>query len=142
MAVLIHVKNALNNPLVQINSQIGFTIGIMLGAFFGWIFLFLFMDWEWYFKLFSSVGSLSIIGSLGMGLYQLIQQRKNYLEVEMESEKIRLQCNETLQAPIGLLSTEIKKPKRKRRTKQEIQSQLKNDNANTNVVENLDSSNI
>ena len=72
----------------KIEAQIGFTIGILVGAVSAWVLILFFTDWEWYFKVFSSIGSAGIVGSLSLGLHEIIRQRRMYLEAKAEMEKI------------------------------------------------------
>ena len=71
-----------NNPLVQIEMQIGFYWGILIGAVASAVMVLFFVDMAWYFKLTSAIGSICIIGVLSMSLYQLITQRRQYLEMQ------------------------------------------------------------
>lgn len=74
------------NELRKLEAQIGFTIGILIGAIAGAVFLLLFTTWEWFFKLFSFIGSVGIVGSLVFSLWEQIKMRRNYLEVMKEME--------------------------------------------------------
>ena len=80
----------------QIEAQIGFLIGIMLGALSSWVLIMFFTPWEWYFKLFATIGEIGIIGSLGLALMQTIAQRKQYLDAKkyMESEEEEISGDE------------------------------------------------
>ena len=72
----------------QIEASIGFTAGILVGALASWVFIMFFTPWEWYFKLFSSIGEVGIVGSLLLTLRAQIQQRRNYIETQAEMKKI------------------------------------------------------
>lgn len=72
----------------RIEAQIGFTIGILIGAVAAGILVLIFTQWQWYFKLFSAIGSIGIIGSLVLTLSELFKVRKNYLETQAELKKI------------------------------------------------------
>jgi len=82
----------------KIEAQIGFTWGILIGATAAWIVVTFTTNWAWYFKLFSTLGSLGIIGSLILSLNEQIKARRNYLEVLKEMEK----TNEEAQSQIEL----------------------------------------
>lgn len=73
----------------QIEAQIGFLSGILVGALSSWVFIVFFTDWQWYFKVFSSIGEIGIIGSLLLSLRATVQQRRTYLEVQAEMKKMR-----------------------------------------------------
>ena len=73
---------------MQIEAQIGFYGGILVGVIASWVMLMFFSGWEWYWKLFSSIGQISIMGILVLGLYNAIKMRRRYLEAKriMETE--------------------------------------------------------
>jgi hypothetical protein len=81
----------------KIESNIGFVIGILVGAFAAWMFILFFTPWQWYFKVFSSIGSIGILGSLSLSLMELIKVRRNYLDAKAEMEKINKQANNTIE---------------------------------------------
>ena len=85
----------MRNPseLTRINSQIAFTTGILIGAIAGGVLILFFTQWQWYFKLFSAIGSLGIIGTLSMGINDLFKHRKSYIEAEAEMAKINAEAN-------------------------------------------------
>ena len=70
------------SPQTIIESQIGFYSGILLGAIASAVMVIWFVPMAWYFKLTSVIGSVCIIGVLVMSLYQLIIQRRQYLEMQ------------------------------------------------------------
>jgi uncharacterized membrane protein YeaQ/YmgE (transglycosylase-associated protein family) len=74
---------------MQIESQIGFFIGILVGVLGSGVMIMFFTDWEWYFKAFAFVGQVGIVGMISLGLYNAIKTRRRYLEAkkEMESEQ-------------------------------------------------------
>ena len=76
------------SELKKLEMNIGFTTGILVGATASFIVI-MFIDMKWYFKLFSAIGGLGIIGSLLLTLNELIKSRRNYLEImkEMKNEK-------------------------------------------------------
>ena len=61
---------------MQIEAQIGFYGGILVGVIASWVMLMFFSGWEWYWKLFSSIGQISIMGILVLGLYNAIKMRR------------------------------------------------------------------
>jgi MFS family permease len=77
----------------KIEAQIGFLIGILIGAISGGVLILFFTPWEWYFKLFSAIGSLGIIGSLSLSLYETIKIRRNFIETQKEMEKVNQESN-------------------------------------------------
>ena len=82
----------------RIESQIGFTIGILIGAIAGGVLILFFTPWEWYFKVFSAIGSAGIIGSLTLSLMELFKIRKNYLMTQAEMKKIRAEGSHDIAA--------------------------------------------
>ena len=85
------------NELRKLEANIGFVIGILIGAFGAWILILFFTPWQWYFKLISSIGSLGIIGSLGLSLNELIKARRNYIETMDEMKKINEASNKIIE---------------------------------------------
>jgi len=77
----------------KLEAQIGFTLGILIGATAGGLSLLLFTTWEWYLKLFSLIGTIGIIGSLVFALLEQLRARRNYLEILKEMEKERVVGN-------------------------------------------------
>lgn len=71
----------------KLEMGIGFTWGILIGAALGWLALTFLSALAWYYKLFSTIGSLGIIGSLILSLSQQVKARRDYLEVLKEMEK-------------------------------------------------------
>lgn len=69
------------SELTKIEAQIGFTVGVLIGVFASWAFILFFTTWQWYFKVFSSIGELGIVGTLVLQLAQTIKTRKDYIEV-------------------------------------------------------------
>ena len=72
----------------KIEASIGFTIGILIGATAAWVVIVFTTNWQWYFKLFSTLGSLGIIGSLVLSLMELFKARRNYLDAVAEMKRI------------------------------------------------------
>jgi len=72
----------------RIEAQIGFTIGILIGVFASWVSILFFVEWAWYFKLFTSIGEIGIVGSLLMALNEQFKVRRNHLEVLNEMKKM------------------------------------------------------
>ena len=87
----------------KIEAQIGFTVGILIGAIAAGIVVFFFSGWEWYFRYPSLLGSIGIIGMLSMSLGELLKMRKRYLESKKLMEETTPQpitFNETSEIPI------------------------------------------
>lgn len=113
-----NIKNLkLTTPSIQtqLEMQIGFTVGILIGAVGAGILVLFFTTWEWYFKVISAIGSIGIIGSLILALSQIITQRKNYIEAlnmmketKIESEKIIEEKTSDEQIEERLMETEWK----------------------------------
>jgi hypothetical protein len=80
----------------KIEAQIGFVSGILIGALSAGVLVLFFTDWEWYFKLFSAIGSLGIMGSLYMSLSELIKGRRNLLATAAEMKKVSAESNAIL----------------------------------------------
>ena len=72
----------------KMEAQMGFTIGIMIGALGAWVFTMFFTQWEWYFKLLTTIGEIGIIGSLSIGFNEIRKARLRYIETIAEMEKI------------------------------------------------------
>lgn len=72
----------------KLEAGIGFTSGILVGAVASWILIIFFTPWQWYFKVFSSVGSLGIIGSLWMSLNEQIKARRLYIAAMKEMNSV------------------------------------------------------
>lgn len=70
-----------------IEAQIGFLWGIVIGVLASFVMIMFFTQWEWYFKLFAAIGQVGIIGSLGIGLYQTIKNRRHYIEAKKIMDK-------------------------------------------------------
>jgi len=77
------------SELTKLEAQIGFTSGILVGAVAGGVFLLFFTPWEWYFKLFSLIGSIGIAGSLIFALIEQVKMRRNYLDAYKEINKLK-----------------------------------------------------
>lgn len=78
---------------MKIESQIGFTVGILVGATMAAIFVLWLTPMAWYFKLFSGIGSVGIIGSLLLSLNEQIKMRRVYLDTKAEMEKMNQESN-------------------------------------------------
>jgi undecaprenyl pyrophosphate phosphatase UppP len=85
------------NELRKIEATIGFTSGILIGAISAMVLILFFTPWEWYFKVFSFIGSAGIIGSLYMALSDQIKIRRNYLQTIKEMENINLEANKVIE---------------------------------------------
>ena len=66
----------------KMESQIYFLVGIMIGALSSWVLIMFFTPWEWYFKLFATIGEVGIIGSLSLALTQAVAQRRAYIDAK------------------------------------------------------------
>ena len=91
---MVNLKNLKNvkplelSELTKLEASMAFTGGILIGAVAGWVFLMFFIEWAWYFKVLSSIGSLGIVGSLLLTMNELMKARNNYKETLAEMEKI------------------------------------------------------
>lgn len=80
----------------QLEMQIGFLIGTTIGVLGSWTFILFFVQWQWYFKLVSSIGEAGILGTLFLSIKQSLAARKNYLEVTKQMESINKEANTTI----------------------------------------------
>jgi len=76
------------SELRKLETSIGFTSGILIGALSAGVLILFFTDWQWYFKIFSGIGSFGIIGSLYLALSELIKGRRNLISAMEEMEKM------------------------------------------------------
>ena len=86
-----NLKNVKFNKIseqTKMDSQIYFLIGIMIGALSSWVLIMFFTPWEWYFKLFATIGEVGIIGSLSLALTQAIGQRRQYLDAKKSMDSM------------------------------------------------------
>ena len=80
-------------PVAELSEQtkleagIGFTSGILVGAIASFVLIIFFTPWQWYFKVFSGIGSLGIVGSLLMSLNEQIKARRLYIAAVAEMNK-------------------------------------------------------
>ena len=81
----------------KIEAQIGFVSGILMGAISAGVLILFFTEWEWYFKVFSAIGSLGIIGSLYMALSEQIKMRRSLLATIEEMKKVNVESNKIIQ---------------------------------------------
>ena len=79
------------SPQTQFEAQIGFLIGILIGAISAWVMVIFFTPWQWYFKLFATIGSFGIVGSLTLALFQTIGQRRQYIEAKKIMDNIDME---------------------------------------------------
>ena len=86
------------SPLRILEAQIGFYWGILVGAVASAVMVIWFVPMAWYFKLTSVIGSVCIIVVLVMSLYQLILQRKQYLEMTKAMSMQNEAAKKTLEA--------------------------------------------
>lgn len=80
-----------------IESQIGFLIGIIIGALGSWVFLVFFTNIEWWVKVLACIGEIGIVGSLVLSLRQSILGRRNYLEVKKQMEAMTKAAQEVIE---------------------------------------------
>lgn len=73
---------------MKLESQIGFTIGILIGALGAGIVIIFFTELQWYWKVLSAIGEVGIIGNLAIALQQLFKVRKQYIEMQAEMKKL------------------------------------------------------
>jgi len=89
-----NLKNLKNVKLTKLSeqtkmeSQIYFLVGIMIGALSSWVLIMFFTPWEWYFKLFATIGEIGIIGSLSLALQQAVAQRRAYIDAKKAMESV------------------------------------------------------
>jgi hypothetical protein len=86
-------------PLSQqtlIEAQIGFTIGILIGALGSWVYLMFFTNFEWYFKVLTCIGEIGIVGSLLLALKEIIKGRRIYLDTLKEMENIKAESEKVI----------------------------------------------
>jgi len=95
------------SELRKLEASIGFTSGILVGAVSAGILILFFTDWQWYFKLFSGIGSLSIIGTLYMALSELIKARRSLLEAMGEMEIINSNMSDENKDKLEELNKEL-----------------------------------
>ena len=76
------------SELRKIEAAIGFTSGILIGALSAGVLILFFTEWEWYFKVFSGIGSLGIIGSLYMALSDQIKARRGLMAAIAEMKNV------------------------------------------------------
>lgn len=101
------------DELKQIESQIGFTSGILIGALGSWVFIIFFTGMDWWVKVLSSIGEIGIVGSLILSLRQAVIARRNYLEMkkqmdEMESSMNNSKMTVTTFEPIEPIQNDMK----------------------------------
>jgi cytochrome c-type biogenesis protein CcmH/NrfG len=87
------------SPQTQIEAQIAFYIGILLGAISGGVMVAT-IKMAWYFKAFSMVGSVCVIGILSLSLYQLILSRKQLLETIEVMKTIQTTAQPSSKEPV------------------------------------------
>jgi hypothetical protein len=68
--------------------QIGFLIGILIGAAAGGVLIVFFASMAWYFRLFSAVGSLGVIGTLLISLREQFKYRKEFIEAQRMMDEL------------------------------------------------------
>ena len=89
------------SELRKIEASIGFISGILIGALSAGVLILFFTEWQWYFKVFSCIGSLGIIGSLYMALSEQIKMRRNLLATMAEMKKVSAESNIVIEKAIA-----------------------------------------
>lgn len=85
------------SELRKIEASIGFISGILIGAISAGVLILFFTEWQWYFKVFSCIGSLGIIGSLYMALSEQIKMRRNLLATVAEMNKVSAESKKIIE---------------------------------------------
>ena len=88
------------SELRKIEASIGFTGGILVGAIASAVTVLFFVQMAWYFKAFTGIGSIGIIGTLYMALSELIKSRRNLLYTIEEMNKINTESNKIIEEKI------------------------------------------
>lgn len=103
-----NVKLTQPSPQTQLEIQLGFTIGILIGAIGAGVLVLFFTTWEWYFKVISAIGSIGIIGSLTLAIFQIWNQRKNYLEALNMMKETKIESDKIIEEKTNEFKEEIK----------------------------------
>jgi MFS family permease len=85
------------SELRKIEASIGFISGILIGAISAGVLILFFTEWQWYFKVFSCIGSIGIIGSLYMALSDQIKMRRNLILAVGEMKKVSAESNKIIE---------------------------------------------
>ena len=82
-------KKPLLSPLTQIDMQLGFLIGTIVGIIGADICILVFIEMAFIFKVFVVIGALGILGSLSLGLFQTVNMRKQYLASQNQAKQFK-----------------------------------------------------
>jgi hypothetical protein len=96
------------SELRQLEMQIGFTWGILIGALAAAVSVIGFANMAWYYKVFAGIGSVGVMGSLAVSLYQLHKARKSYISTKLEMDRINEEAMAQIQTKIEEEHKEIK----------------------------------
>lgn len=96
MSLIEHVKNTVNSPLGQLEMQIGFLIGTMIGILGADICIIVLVEMSVWIKVFTAIGGICVLGTLALGLKQSLSARKNYIETLAEMKKINEESLKTI----------------------------------------------
>jgi len=84
------------SELTKLEMQLGFLWGILVGVAASWVFVMFFVKMLWYFKLFTSIGEVGIMGSIILGLVETTKARKNYISTMKEMEDMKAEADKVL----------------------------------------------
>jgi len=85
------------SELRKIEASIGFTSGILVGALASAVTVLFFVQMAWYFKIFTGIGSLGIVGMLYMALSDLIKNRRGLMAALEQMKSINTQSNKIIE---------------------------------------------
>jgi len=89
------------SELTKIESNIGFLCGVLVGVIASWVLVVFFTKMQWYFKVFTSIGQISIMGILVFSLMETIKMRKNYILTMKEMEKVNKEANAVINKKVN-----------------------------------------
>ena len=72
-------KKPLISPLTQLDMQVGFLIGTIIGIIGADVCILIYVEMSWIFQMFVIIGALGVLGSLALGLFQTLGMRKQYI---------------------------------------------------------------
>lgn len=83
------IIEAFKNPseLTTIEMQVAFYIGIVIGLIGVWVVVVFITNFEWYWKVLTTISDIGMLGLQYFAIKQLLQARKNYLSVQEEIKK-------------------------------------------------------